>query len=159
MSKDFSRKHGLSLVMVLLVFFFAASTAFAQDTAKFEPAQLKKNLIIGKTTRDEVKAIYGKPGHVSRAPASEGSYETTWDYDTSGRDTAAGKARKSVMGRIRNFIPGQSGYGSTATDVALEQGVGERDAKRYVLYIHYNKSGVITDYELSEYNEKKKYYE
>lgn len=151
MSKGYSRAF---FTVILLVFFSAAAHAGSADLSQFEPAQLKKNIVIGKTTSSQIKAIYGEPGSISRAPASQGGYDTEWTYDKDEGDTAGGKARKSVMGRMRSLLPFSNGTG-TAADVAVEQGAGDRNTKRYVLDIEYDKKGVVTDYHVSESNQKK----
>lgn len=150
MSKGYSRVF----TVAMLVLFSVAAHAGSADLRQFEPAQLKQNIIIGKTTSSQIKVIYGNPDSISRAPASQGGYDTEWTYDKNESDTAGGKARKSVMGRMRSLLPFSNNTG-TAADVAVEQGAGDRNTKRYVLHIEYDKKGVVTDYAVSESNEKK----
>ncbi|MGH8028006.1 MAG: hypothetical protein ACREO0_14905 [Pseudoxanthomonas sp.] len=159
MSKGYSRSNGFFLAMVMLLCFSAAAAAAPPDPSEFESAKLKQNIVIGKTTSSQIRAIYGKPESVHRASAAEGGYETEWEYTTDGENTAGKKAKHSVMSRIRNFIP-LPANANTAADIATEeQGVGERKVKNSRLRISYDKKGVVTDYSLSEYNETKRFFE
>lgn len=159
MSKGYSRSNGFFLAMAMLICFSTAASAASPDPSEFEPAKLKQNIIIGKTTSNQVKAIYGKPKSIDRASAAEGGYDTEWSYITDEEATAGKKARSSVMGRIRNFIP-LPANGNTAVDVATdEQNVGDREVKNSRLRISYDKNGVVTDYEVSEYTETKGFFQ
>ncbi|MFC3655305.1 hypothetical protein ACFOPN_06285 [Xanthomonas hyacinthi] len=58
-----------------------AAPAFAEkvdDPSLYTTEALKKNLILGKTTKEEIRAIYGEPDYVQKASAKQGAYDTHW---------------------------------------------------------------------------------
>ena len=68
---------------LLLLSSLAAGHAYAQkvdDPTQYEYEQLQKDIVIGKTTKEEIRAKYGEPDSVYRASAREGGYEQSWSY-------------------------------------------------------------------------------
>lgn len=130
--------------------------AFAEkvdDPSLYTTEALKKNLVLGKTTKEEVRAIYGEPSDVDRASAKEGGYETSWSYFPT--ESHVEKIRESLGGVFRGMVPGGHGT-ATAVEEAQNHGVGARNTKKYYLHISFDAKGVVTDYNQSEVNRSKK---
>lgn len=131
----------------------AVAPAFAEkvdDPSLYTTEALQKNLILGKTTRDEVRAIYGEPTSVMRTSAKDGAYERSWRYSPS--ESHGEKVRKRVTGFLAGVLPGNS---ASAASVAQEHGVGARNVKNYGLWIEFDRNGVIQDYRQEEGNDSR----
>jgi outer membrane protein assembly factor BamE (lipoprotein component of BamABCDE complex) len=131
-----------------------AAPAFAEkvdDPSLYTTEAVKKNLVLGKTTREEVRAIYGEPTYVYKTSAKNGGYENRWRYNPG--ESHGEKARKTVTGVFRSMLPGA--YTGAAVNEAQKHGVGARNVKDYSLSIEFDSKGVVTDYDQSESNESK----
>ncbi|MBN6110378.1 hypothetical protein JR063_02175 [Xanthomonas sp. CFBP 8700] len=131
-----------------------AAPAFAakvDDPSLYTAEALKKNLILGKTTKEQVRAIYGEPTSVSRTSAKDGAYEKSWRYRPS--ESHGEKVRNTVTGVFRSMLPGA--HTGAAVNEAQEHGVGARNVKNFALSVEFDSKGVVTDYDQDEYNESK----
>ncbi|MET0550852.1 MAG: hypothetical protein ABW002_16445 [Xanthomonas sp.] len=140
------------LISALLAASFAAPALAEKvdNPALYTPDAVKKNIVIGKTTKEQVRAIYGEPTYVSRTSGKEGGYEKSWSYRPS--ESHGEKARKTATGLLKRMLPGYTG---AAVNEAQEQGVGARNVKSYDLEVEFDAKGVVTDYQQSESNVSK----
>ncbi|KMM74237.1 hypothetical protein ACP93_17785 [Xanthomonas sp. NCPPB 1128] len=141
------------LISALLAASFAAP-ALAEKVDNpdlYTPDAVKKNIVIGKTTKEQVRAVYGEPTYVSRTSGKEGGYEKSWSYRPS--ESHGEKARKTATGLLKRMLPGY--YTGPAINEAQEHGVGARNVKSYDLEVEFDAKGVVTDYQQSESNVSK----
>lgn len=137
--------------MLAATFAAPAFAAKVDDPSLYTTEALKKNLVLGKTTKEEVRAIYGDPDYVHRASAKEGGYETSWSYSPT--ESHGEKVRETVGGIVRGMLPGW--HTGQAVNEAQKHGVGARNVKGYSLSVSYNAKGIVTDYEQTEDNNSK----
>lgn len=145
-----SMKPLYRLGIAAMLAFSLATPALAEkvdDPSLYTTEALKKNLVLGKTSRDEVRALYGEPTYVHRASAKDGGYEKSWSYYPS--ESHGEKVRKRVTGFLKGMLPGNA---ATATDVAQEHGVGARNVRDYSLWIDFDSKGIVEDYRQGEDN-------
>ncbi len=137
--------------MLAATFAAPAFAAKVDDPSLYTTEGLKKNLVLGKTTKEQVHAIYGDPDRVDRTSAKQGSYERSWSYYPT--ESRGEKIRQRANGFLRGIIPG--GKTTGAVNEAQEFGVGSRNVKGFTLHISFDKNGILTDYDQSERNESK----
>jgi hypothetical protein len=150
-----TQPHRVLAASLLLFSALAAGHARAQkvdDPTQYEYEQVKKSIIIGKTTREEVRAKYGEPDSVHRASAREGGYEKWWSYHPS--ESHGEKVRSRVTDFVRGMMPGRSG---TAAGVAEDHGVGARNVKGFSLYVYFDRNGVVEDFDQNERNDSRQF--
>ena len=149
-----TKPHSLLAASLLLLSSLAAGQAYAQkvdDPTQYEYEQLQKAIVIGKTTKEEVRAKFGEPDYVHRASARQGGYEQSWSYYPS--ESHGEKVRSRVTGFFKNMIPGRAG---TAADVAEDHGAGARNVKDFSLHIDFDRNGVVEDFDQSESNNSRR---
>jgi hypothetical protein len=111
-----AKSRNVFAASLLLLSSLTAGQAYAQkvdDPTQYEYEQLQKSIIIGKTTKEEIRAKFGDPDYVHRASARQGGYEQSWSYYPS--ESHGEKVRSRVTGFFKNMIPGRAG---TAANVA-----------------------------------------
>jgi outer membrane protein assembly factor BamE (lipoprotein component of BamABCDE complex) len=143
----------LCIAVMLAASAITVAPAFAakvDDPSLYTTEALQKNLVLGKTTKEEVRTIYGEPSYVNRTSAKDGNYENSWTYFPS--ESHGEKVRKRVTGFLKGMLPGNA---ATATSVAQEHGVAARNVKDFSLRIEFDKSGIVQDYRQSEDNDSK----
>lgn len=147
------RKPLRTLCIAAMLAASVATPAFAEkvdDPSLYTTEALQKNIVLGKTTKEEIRAIYGEPTYVRRASAKEGGYENNWHYLPG--ESRGEKVRKRVTGFLKGMLPGNAG---TAADAAQEQGVGSRNVRDYDLSLDFDRNGVVENYRQGESNDSK----
>lgn len=110
------------------------------DDGKYDAAYMKQNLIPGKTTKDQVLAMYGSTSDKSiRSDGSE-----TWNYMYDPNSRAKDVAVNSLWNSIP--IPGMAGVAANTFNGEVLNAANPKQARRY-LTIHFQRS-VLTDYSI-----------
>ncbi|MBO9828707.1 hypothetical protein J7373_10645 [Xanthomonas sp. A2111] len=141
------------LISAMLAASFAApALAEKVDNPElYTPDAVKKNIVIGKTTKEQVRAIYGEPKHVYRTSGKEGGYEKSWTYRPG--ESHGEKIRGTATTVLKRMLPGY--YTGQAVNEAQDHGVGARNVKSYDLEVEFDANGVVTDYRQSESNQSR----
>lgn len=108
----------------------SACSNFGGNSEKFETNYVKTNLIMGKTTKEQVLTHFGNPDE--KDLNSDGS--ETWLYR---KDSGF-----NVLGAVSEYIPGGNAAASAndAKNKENEKGTFNR------LWIYFNKNGIVTSW-------------
>ncbi len=110
------------------------------DNAKYDAAYMKQNLIPGKTTKEQVVAIYGSTS--DKSARSDGSETWNYKYDPNSRVKDVGVA--SLWNRVQ--LPGMLGVAGNTFNGEVLDAANPRQAIRY-LTMHFQR-GILTDYSI-----------
>lgn len=107
------------------------------DISLFDTTYVRTHIVSGKTTAQQLKAMYGEPQNQSIS--SDGT--ETWDYSPS---TTGNASMRHLLGLVSNHIPGNTYDNAIDTRrTAIDNIAPEQQNRR--LNIHLN-NGVVRDY-------------
>lgn len=147
-------RHVLPVLLVLLGCATALPSADAKPPSvdqKYSAEYIRSHVVIGKTTSEEVEAMFGKPHDVSGS-MSTGGGSTTWRYSRS-EEKSAGKLLSSIRSKVGSAadLIGENAYeivGATyeaqrkLNDVNNLTGAGSGSAKYATIYFSF-KNNVV----------------
>ena len=110
------------------------------DVSLFESTYVKSHVIVGKTTAQELKALYGEPGDLLLS--SDGGEQ--WDYHPS---TTMNESMRKVLGLVANHLPTSTYENALNTKTTAIDNIAPKQ-KNSRLSIHL-KNGVVSYYTLS----------
>ncbi|MBN3792047.1 hypothetical protein [Burkholderia sp. Ac-20353] len=108
------------------------------DASRYDPSYLKQNLIPGKTSRDQVLALFGDPS--DKGTRSDGSESWSYVYDPNNRAKTIGIT--SLWNSIP--MPGMLGVAANTVNGQVLNAANPAQPIRY-LTVHL-RNGVVTDY-------------
>ncbi|PRA32875.1 hypothetical protein [Pseudomonas poae] len=107
------------------------------DISLFDTTYVRTHIISGKTTAQQLKALYGEPQ--DQSIASDGT--ETWNYSPS---TTQNASMRHLLGLVSNHIPGNTYDNALDTRrTAIDNIAPEQQSRR--LNIHLN-NGVVRDF-------------
>lgn len=130
----------------------------AQDEARWEVDFIKKNIIQGKTTKEQVRAIWDQPADISYA----GDGIEYWSYNRSssggrglvGRLSRAGDAFSRITGRgtVAGGAAKQTEQSMKGTDTMQDLGRQTSGKTRKInnISLTFNEKGIVTELYFSE---------
>lgn len=110
------------------------------DISLFDSAYVKSHVIVGKTTAQELTALYGEPG--DRSISSDGGEQ--WDYHPS---STMNESMRKVLGLVANRMPASDYENALNTKSTAIDNIAPKQ-KNTRLSIHL-KNGVVSYYSLS----------
>lgn len=130
------------MILVTLVSCAGNSKDKVATKNPFDPITLKENLVVGKTSQNEVLKVFGSPYQISQ----DAKGRELWNYSMKSSASSSNGVDAGLS--IYNWTRSLSGLVVPSIDVDSRE--RESSSRSIDLYVEFNKDKVLADYNLSK---------
>lgn len=135
-------KFLMSVLLITLVSCASNSKDKTETKNPFDPITLKENLVVGKTSQNDVLKVFGSPYQISQ----DAKGKEVWLYSMKSSESSSDGVDAGIS--IYNWTRNLGGLVTPRLDVDHRE---RKSASRSIdLYMEFNKAKVLADYNLSK---------